>query len=104
MQQRFYGFFTPSYSGTDNLVKLLCAGVMQIAPYREGGGNFTRGRVTFFDNVLFSHVTPRCPGLLTALEENTSLLYFSGSRRVFSHWGITESQNSRGWKGPLWVI
>lgn len=82
-----FTFFAPSYSGTNNLVKLPYARVMQIAPYREGGGNFTSTCVTFFYNILFFQVIPLCPGLLIALEENRSLFYFSSSRQVFSRWG-----------------
>lgn len=79
MQEQFYSFFAPNYYGT-NLVKLPHAKVMQIAPDREGGGNFTGGWVTFFYNILFFQVVPHCPGLPIALEENSSLLYFSSSR------------------------
>jgi len=36
------------------------------------------------------------------------LLLYTRGKRVTEHIGgyhrITESQNSRGWKGPLWVI
>lgn len=85
-------FFAPNYSGTNNLVKLPYARVMQIATYREGGGIFTSTCITFFYNILFFQVIPLCPGLLLiALEENRSLFYFSSSRQVFSRWGILGS-------------
>lgn len=61
-------------------MKLPYAGVMQIAPYREGGGNFTRGCITFFYNILFFQVIPHCPGPPITLEENSSWLYFSHNK------------------------
>ena len=31
-------------------------------------------------------------------------VWWEGEDSVRAHWAITESQNSRGWKGPMWVI
>jgi len=47
---------------------------------------------------------PKCPTALVSKEGSTvmlgagALLYFKQTLR------FTESQNVRGWKGPLWVI
>jgi len=54
-------------------------------------------------DVLWNVISLRCPSLVWNLETNSGIVREGALGKADCH-RITESQNSRGWKGPLWVI